>query len=155
VIDLGFRPRDWQASCFRALKRFSVLVVHRRGGKTVLAVMRLIDAALRLELPMGRYGYLAPQLKQAKRIAWRYLKHYARKVPGTKISETELMIEFPNGASITVMGADRPDTIRGEYIDGVVIDETGQIKTDLWGPYRPVSKGPPSSSVQHDAFASS
>jgi hypothetical protein len=95
--------------------------------------MRLIDAALRLELPMGRYGYLAPQLKQAKRIAWRYLKHYARKIPGTKVSETELMIELPNGASITVMGADRPDTIRGEYFDGVVIDETGQIKTDLWG----------------------
>jgi phage terminase large subunit len=80
LIDLGFRPRDWQASCFRALKRFSVLVVHRRGGKTVLAVMRLIDAALRLQLTMG---YLAPQLKQAKRIALRYLKHYGRKIPGT------------------------------------------------------------------------
>jgi hypothetical protein len=27
----------------------------------------------------------------------------------------------------------RPDTIRGEYFDGVVIDETGQIKPYLWG----------------------
>jgi Terminase large subunit, T4likevirus-type, N-terminal len=133
VIDLGFRPRDWQASCFRALKRFSFLVVHRRGGKTVLAVMRLIDAALRLELPMGRYGYLAPQLKQAKRIAWRYLKHYGRKIPGTKISESDLTVEFPNGAQIAIMGGDRADTIRGDYFDGVVIDEVAQIKPYLWG----------------------
>jgi len=132
VIDLGFRPRQWQIACFKALKRFSVLVVHRRGGKTVLAVMRLIDAALRLKLPMGRYGYLAPQLKQAKRIAWRYLKFYGRKIPGTAINQSELTIEFPNGAIIQIMGGDRPDTIRGDYFDGVVIDEVAQIKPELW-----------------------
>jgi Terminase large subunit, T4likevirus-type, N-terminal len=133
VIDLGFRPRSWQSACFKALKRFSVLVVHRRGGKTVLAILRLIDAALRLTRPMGRYGYIAPQLKQAKRIAWRYLKFYARKIPGTSVNEGELWIEFANGARIQVLGADRPDTIRGDYFDGVVIDEVAQIKPQLWG----------------------
>jgi hypothetical protein len=133
LIDLGFRARAWQVACFRALKRFSVLVVHRRGGKTVLAVMRLIDAALRLQLPMGNYGYLAPQLKQAKRIAWRYLKFYGKKIPGTKVNQSELTIEFPNGAVIRIMGADRPDSIRGDYFDGVVIDEVAQIKPQLWG----------------------
>jgi len=133
LIDLGFRPRPWQTDCFRALKRFSVLVVHRRGGKTVLAILRLIDAALRCSRPMGRYGYIAPHLKQAKRISWKYLTHYARKVPGTVINQGELWVEFPNGARIQIFGADQPDSIRGDYFDGVVIDEVAQIKTELWG----------------------
>nr|MDD5199277.1 terminase family protein [Terrimicrobiaceae bacterium] len=75
----------------------------------------------------------APQLKQAKRIAWRYLKLYGKKIPGTKINQTDLTIEFANGAMIRIMGADRPDTIRGDYFDGVVIDEVAQIKVQLWG----------------------
>jgi hypothetical protein len=133
LIDLGFRARDWQARCFKALKRFSVLVVHRRGGKTVLAIMRLVDAALRLDRPMGRYGYLAPHLKQAKRISWKYLLEYSMKVPGTIKNETELWVQFPNGARIQVFGADQPDSIRGDYFDGVVIDEVAQIKRELWG----------------------
>ncbi len=45
-IDLKYRPRKWQEEVAKELKRFSVLVVHRRGGKTVLAVMLLITAAL-------------------------------------------------------------------------------------------------------------
>lgn len=133
MIDLGFRARAWQHRCFRSLKRFSVLVVHRRGGKTVLAILRLIDAALRLDRPMGRYGYIAPHLKQAKRISWKYLVDYSRKIPGTLINQSELWVEFPNGARIQVFGADQPDSIRGDYFDGVVIDEVAQIKRDLWG----------------------
>lgn len=133
MIDLGFRSRAWQTRCFKSLKRFSVLVVHRRGGKTVLAILRLIDAALRLERPMGRYAYIAPHLKQAKRISWKYLVKYALLVPGTTKNETELWVEFPNGARIQIFGADQPDSIRGDYLDGVVIDEVAQIKRDLWG----------------------
>ncbi len=133
VIDLGFAPRPWQSACFKAFKRFSVVVVHRRGGKTVMAIMRLVDAALRCQRERGRYGYIAPLLKQAKGIAWDYLKAYARKVPGTIVNEAELWVEFPNGARVRLYGADNPDSLRGLYFDGVVIDEVAQIKPELWG----------------------
>lgn len=135
VIDLGFRPRSWQAECFRSLRRFSVIVVHRRGGKTVMAVMKLIDAALRQARakPPGRYAYIAPELKQAKQIAWAYFKHYGLKVPGAKVNESELWVEFPNGARITIYGADDPDRLRGVYFDGVVLDEVAQMKPETWG----------------------
>lgn len=132
VIDLGFRPRDWQRRCLAALRRFSVLVVHRRGGKTVLAVMRLIDSALRCPKQAGRFAYIAPQLKQAKAIAWDYLKRYALKVPGCKVNESELSIEFGNGARIRIFGADNPDSLRGMYFDGVVLDEVAQMKPEVW-----------------------
>lgn len=97
-----------------------------------MAVMRLVDAALRCQRPRGRYGYIAPLLKQAKGIAWDYLKAEARKVPGTTINEGELWVEFPNGARIRIYGADNPDALRGLYFDGVVIDEVAQIKKELW-----------------------
>lgn len=132
VIDLGFRPRPWQHDVFVSLKRFGVLVVHRRGGKTVLAILKLIDAALRHPVGLGRFAYIAPQLKQAKGIAWDYLKLYARKVPGTIINESELWVKFPNGAQVRLFGADNPDSIRGFYFDGVVLDEVAQMPLNLW-----------------------
>jgi hypothetical protein len=132
VIDLGFRPRPWQADSLRRRKRFNVEVVHRRGGKTVVKIMRLIDAALRNTRPNPRYGYVAPLLKQAKAIAWDYLKNYARKLPGCSINESELYVEFPNGARIRIFGADNPDSLRGLYFDGVVLDEVADMKPEVW-----------------------
>ena len=106
TIDLGFRPRPWQLQALAALKRFSVLIVHRRGGKTLAAVMKLIDAALRCSKLRGQYAYIAPELKQAKGLAWDYLKHYALKIPGATHNESELWVKFPNDARIRLYGAD-------------------------------------------------
>ena len=133
TVDLGFRPRPWQSQALAALKRFSVLSVHRRGGKTLAAVMKLIDAALRCSKDRGQYAYIAPELKQAKGLAWDYLKHYALKVPGATHNESELWVRMPNGARIRLYGADAPDSLRGFYFDGVVLDEVAQMKPHVWG----------------------
>lgn len=133
TIDLGFRPRPWQERSLRSRKRFNVEVVHRRGGKTVKAVIRVIDSALKATKPMSRYGYVAPLLKQAKAIAWDYLKAYTAPIPGVKINESELYVELPhNGARIRIFGADNPDSLRGLYFDGVVLDEVADMKPDVW-----------------------
>lgn len=133
TVDLGFRPRPWQEECLRRLKRFSVVVVHRRGGKTVQAIVKLIDAALRCQKPRPRYAYIAPELKQAKGVAWDYLRQFGLKVPGASANESELWVELPNGARIRLYGADSPDSLRGLYFDGVVLDEVAQMKPFVWG----------------------
>jgi hypothetical protein len=133
VVDLGFRARPWQFEALAALKRFSVLIVHRRGGKTLAAVLKLIDAALRCDKPRGQYAYIAPELKQAKGLAWDYLKHYSLKVPGATHNESELWVQLPNRARIRLYGADAPDSLRGFYFDGVVLDEVAQMKPHVWG----------------------
>ena len=133
VIDLGFRARPWQHLALSSLKRFSVLIVHRRGGKTLAAVMKLIDSALRNTLPRARYAYIAPELKQAKAVAWDYLRHYALKLPRSSVNESELWVQLPNGARIRIYGADDPDSLRGLYFDGVVLDEVAQMKPHVWG----------------------
>ena len=133
IIDMGFRPRPWQLDCFVSMKRFTVLVVHRRGGKTLAAVMKLIDAALRSKVSDARFGYIAPQRNQAKTIAWDYLRRFGTMVPGVQVSEQELWVQFPNGARVRLFGSDAPDSLRGQYFDGLVLDEVAQMKPEVWG----------------------
>jgi hypothetical protein len=95
--------------------------------------MKLIDAALRCQLPRGRYAYIAPELKQAKGVAWDYIKHYVLKIPGATVNESETWVGLPNGARIRIYGADAPDSLRGLYFDGFVLDEVAQVKKSVWG----------------------
>lgn len=132
-VDIGYRPREWQAEVHRSLRRFSVLVVHRRGGKTVMSVAELIDKALKDTQVRPRYAYVAPLRNQAKMITWDYLKDMTKGIPGRIKNESELYIEFPhNGARISLYGADNPDAIRGAYLDGAVLDEYADMKSDIW-----------------------
>lgn len=134
-IKLPFAPWPHQraAHALRQAFRFIVLVWHRRAGKTVFAVVELLLAALMCTKERGRFGYVAPQLKQAKGAAWDYLKHFARFIPGTNINESELYAELPNGARVRLFGADNPDSLRGLYFDGVVVDEVADMKPEMWG----------------------
>jgi hypothetical protein len=136
-IRLQYKPRKWQRACHVVGKRFSVLALHRRAGKTELAIMRLIDKALRQTKADGisMYVYLAPYLKQAKAIAWARLKEKVeplRRAAAVEVSEGELTVRFLNGAAIRIFGADNPDAMRGLRLDGVVVDEVAWIKPEVW-----------------------
>lgn len=133
VIDLGFKPHQFQREARAAALRFTVLVCHRRWGKTVYAVAELILAALLTSRSDFRGAYIAPFRKQAKDIAWDYFKKFAGKIPGTSFNETELTVTFPNGAKITLYGADNADALRGLYFDYVVMDEVADMKPFVWG----------------------
>lgn len=128
TVHTGYVPHAFQSEIHRNLKRFSVLVCHRRFGKTVLCVNALIDAAHRVALPRPRLAYVAPTLRQSKRVAWDYLRQYAGKVPGVRFTEAELRCDFENGSRITLYGADDPDSLRGLYLDGAVLDEYADFR---------------------------
>lgn len=115
--------------------RFCVLVAHRRFGKTVLAVNHLIKMAWLCQKTQPRFAYIAPFRNQAKVVAWDYLKRYTKNCAGRKINESELSVTIPGpdgGAKIRIFGADNPDALRGQYFDGVVLDEVAQMKSDVW-----------------------
>ncbi|GFK95995.1 hypothetical protein NNJEOMEG_03869 [Fundidesulfovibrio magnetotacticus] len=128
TVHTGYVPHRFQRQIHEGLRRFSVLVCHRRFGKTVLCVNALIDAAHRPGFPDQRLAYVAPALCQAKRVAWDYLKRFGLRVPGAKASENELRLDFENGSRITLHGADNPDGLRGIYLDGVVLDEYADFR---------------------------
>ena len=133
-VVIPYRPRPLQKRVHEERRRFSLLLTHRRFGKTVCAVCELLRRALKhgSEVRAWRAGYVAPYLKQAKSIAWDYLKHYASAVPGTCFNETELRCDLPNGARIRLYGADNPDSLRGLYFDDVVIDEAADVLRGVW-----------------------
>lgn len=134
-VDSGFNPHIFQCEARKLIDtaRFIVLVCHRRWGKTVFAVMELLLAALMDTRPDFRGAYIAPFRKQAKDIAWDYFKKFAGRVPGVAFNETELTVSFPNGAKITLYGADNADALRGLYFDYVVMDEVADMKPFVWG----------------------
>lgn len=131
-IHLGYYPRPLQKLLHIKKKRFSVLALHRRFGKTVWAVMELINGALTCTKQSPKFAYIAPFFRQAKSVAWSYLKDYTREIPNTRHLETDLKVILPNGAEIQCFGADNPDSLRGQYFDGVVLDEYGQMHQNVW-----------------------
>jgi len=65
-------------------------------------------------------------------VAWDYVKHFTRPIPGVKYNEQELRADFPNGARIQLYGCDSPDSLRGIYLDSVVLDEYAQMSPRVW-----------------------
>ena len=133
-VEIPYTPRELQAKLHDDLDkyRFAVLACHRRFGKTVCMLNHLIRAALQNTLVNPRYAYIAPTYKQAKSIAWDYMKMFAGAIPTTRFNETELRCDLPNGARITLLSSEQPDSLRGLALDGVVIDEVAQIEPKLW-----------------------
>lgn len=133
-IVIPYKPRELQRDLHDETDRhrFSIIVAHRRFGKTVFAINKLLKDALLCTKEAPRFAYIAPTYKQAKAIAWDYMKKYAYPTPDVTFNEQELRCDLFNGARIRLFGADNPDSLRGIYLDGVVIDEVAQMPGKLW-----------------------
>jgi phage terminase large subunit len=131
-IRIPFKPRKYQWEVFNNLKRFNVIVCHRRFGKTCLAIWKLVAAAV--EIDKARLAYIAPTYRQGKAVAFDYLKEYTAPLMelGGGRNETELKIDLYNGSRIQIFGADNPDALRGLGFDGVVMDEYALMSPRTW-----------------------
>lgn len=134
-VVIPYTPRPLQQVLHDQLEahRWAVAVCHRRFGKTVLGVNHLAKQGVLCTKPRPRFAYIAPFRNQAKDIAWTYLKHYCRPILADVPNESELRVDLKNGATIRIYGADNEDALRGIYLDGVVIDEYGQMSHTIWG----------------------
>jgi len=83
----------------------------------------------------GTYWYVAPFLNQAKKIVWQEPEMLAKYCPPEvweKRNNSDLTLKFPNGSILYVLGADKPDSLRGPNPRGVVLDEYGDMRQELW-----------------------
>lgn len=132
VINIPYWPRDAFKPFHDRKERFAVLVCHRRAGKTVATINDVVKRAFECNLQSPRFAYIAPLYRQAKTIAWDYLKRYTENIPGRTVNEAELRVDLPGDRRIQLFGADNPDSMRGVYFDGVVLDEPAQMKPIMW-----------------------
>ena len=98
----------------------------------------MVDRALRCTRKDPQFAYVAPTYGQAERIAWDMLKNYTRNIPGVEYNQQKLMCVIPrphlgDRIKIFLLGAENPDTIRGMYLDGCVLDEYAQMHPRIWG----------------------
>lgn len=86
-------------------------------------------------LPNPQYVYVSPSKNQTKRNVWGYFKRFGANIPGIVFFESELKIQFPNASgtvsTIYLEGAETPDSFRGIYLDGVILDEVAQMPAGI------------------------
>jgi hypothetical protein len=118
-----------QREVFDCEARFRMLVAGRRFGKTYLSLAELIRAA---NQPGKLAWYVAPSYRQAKSIAWKPLKQLSRELWRGQPNESELRIELKGGGTICLRGADNYDSLRGNGLDFLVLDEYALIAPEVW-----------------------
>ena len=129
MTDLKVELLDWQKEVFNDSSRFKVIAAGRRTGKSRLAAWMLIINALQVE--RGHVFYVAPTQGQARDIMWQTLLELGHPViAGSHINN--LQIKLVNGATISLKGADRPETMRGVSLKFLVMDEYADMKPEVW-----------------------
>jgi len=124
---IQLKPPQW--SVFTCDARFRILVAGRRFGKTYLALTELCRAAWK----SGSLAwYVGPTYKQAKRIAWKPLKQLTRPYWASTPNETDLRIDLVTGGTICLRGADNYESLRGDGLDFLVLDEYASMAHEAW-----------------------
>lgn len=153
-VVVPYAPRIWAKRLHASFRRWAALVLHRRAGKTTGILNHHQRAAvddgwemarLRTLLPHAQESYLKPLLrqrvywhvmptmKQARLVAWDMLKYYSAPIPGAKPNNTEMLVTYPNGSKVQLLGADDPDSLRGPGLSGLSLDEYSQVSGRVFG----------------------
>lgn len=129
MSDLKVELLPWQQEVYEDKSRFKVIAAGRRTGKSRLAAWQLILYAL--QATKGHVFYVAPTQGQARDIMWQTLLELAH--PIIKSSHiNNLQLTLINGATISLKGADRPETMRGVSLKFLVMDEYADMKPSVW-----------------------
>ena len=128
-MQLDIKLLDWQKEVWKDTSRFKVVAAGRRCGKSRLAAWMLIVNALQAD--RGHVFYVAPTQGQARDIMWSLLIELAQ--PVIKTSHiNNMQLTLVNGATISLKGADRPDTMRGVSLKFLVLDEYADMKPSVF-----------------------
>lgn len=126
TIQLNANPHQGQREVHTNRARFKVLAAGRRWGKTRLGVNECLDVASR----GGRAWWVSPSYKTGE-VGWRPLRRIGAKI-GAEVRKVDRQVNLMNGGSVTVRSADDPDSLRGEGLDFIVLDECAFMQERAW-----------------------
>lgn len=126
TIQINASPHAGQRTVHAHRARFKVLSAGRRWGKTRLGVNECLDIAGR----GGRAWWVSPNYKTSE-VGWRPLRQIGAKV-GAEVRRADRQVLLPSGGEVRVRSADNPDSLRGEGLDFVVLDECAFMREEAW-----------------------
>jgi hypothetical protein len=147
IIPHNYTPRPYQLGLWSAMiddkKKRAIYVWHRRAGKDLLALNRILYSAM-FEA-VGTYWHIFPSYAQGAKSVWQETNSEGRKyidyIPGeliAKKNEKELKITLKNGSIYQIVGSDNPDSLRGAGIKGAVFSEYAEQDPRAWGTIQPM-----------------
>ena len=129
MTELNIELLPWQQEVWNDETRFKIVAAGRRTGKSRLAAWMLILRALQTE--KGHVFYVAPTQGQARDIMWQTLLELGNPVI-VNSHINNLQLKLVNGATISLKGADRPETMRGVSLRFLVLDEYADMKPEVF-----------------------
>jgi len=147
IIPQNYKPRPYQMGLWDAMinnkKKRAIYVWHRRAGKDLLALNRILYSAM-FEA-VGTYWHIFPSYAQGAKSVWQETNSEGRKyidyIPQeliAKKNEKELKITLKNGSIYQIVGSDNPDSLRGAGIKGAVFSEYAEQDPRAWGTIQPM-----------------
>ena len=147
IIPHNYTPRPYQMGLWNAMiddkKKRAIYVWHRRAGKDLLALNRILYSAM-FEA-VGTYWHIFPSYAQGAKSVWQETNSEGRKyidyIPQeliAKKNEKELKITLKNGSIYQIVGSDNPDSLRGAGIKGAVFSEYAEQDPRAWGTIQPM-----------------
>jgi hypothetical protein len=125
---IPYTPRPAFLPFHRRAENEAVVICHRRAGKSIAICNdgQWRCCANERRDPPPRYAWFYPTRVRAKDAVWERLKHYAAPIPGHRVIESELAIEYPNVGRFTLYGAENSRAV-GLWLDGVYYDECDEM----------------------------
>jgi Terminase RNaseH-like domain/Terminase large subunit, T4likevirus-type, N-terminal len=128
ILVQGYQPHSAQWLLHESPARFRILTCGRRWGKTFACVAEMMKQAL--EQPRSLCWWVAPFHRQtmiAYRLARRALSPFIQRA-----LNGSMRLELTNESVIEFRSAAIPDTLRGEGVHLLVVDEAAMIKREAW-----------------------
>jgi phage terminase large subunit len=147
LVDPEYRPRRYQLPVFKAIEngvKRILLVWHRRAGKDKTCWEILLSSAFETA---GNYWYAFPEYSQGRKAFWQSIDSQGKRIidyiPAQLLyknsSDQEMIIYLKtrdniegkdpkSHSTIQVVGADKPDSLRGSNPKGVIASEFSEWK---------------------------
>lgn len=125
-IVINASPHKGQKEVHTSPARFKILAAGRRWGKTRLGVNECFGVAA----SGGRAWWVAPSYKMSE-VGWRPVRQMAAQV-GAEVRLGDRLVILPGGGEIGIRSADNPDSLRGDSLNLVILDEAAFIKEEAW-----------------------
>lgn len=120
-----------QAALMRDGTRWLAVGCGRRSGKSEVIRRKLLYTATDPDKPGRHYVIGGPTHDQNKRMHWWPLLRIGKPFI-QHVAASTLTVTLHNGSTIQVAGLDKPQRVEGVAIDGIVLDEYGDMKPEVW-----------------------